>query len=254
MGNNYLGDRSGRNYDSSLNLKYNVDIVMCIDATGSMRPLIDTVKKNALSFYDDLMQKMTEKNKQVNQVRVKVIAFRDYLDYLQNNGQIPMLKTDFFLLPEQAEQFNSVINSIEPKGGGDDPEDGLEALAYAIKSDWDKTEGIKHRHIIVVWTDDATHNLGFGNVTPRDPSKKPYPQKMPKSFSELTLWWGTTDTPGQFMDTRAKRLLIYAPMMESWATIGNSWDNAILYASEAAKGLDKVTYTEILDAIVHTLT
>lgn len=31
-------------------LKYNVDIVMCIDCTGSMGDLLDTVKNNALKF------------------------------------------------------------------------------------------------------------------------------------------------------------------------------------------------------------
>ena len=35
----------------SQGLDYNVDIVMCIDATGSMGPIINDVKANALSFY-----------------------------------------------------------------------------------------------------------------------------------------------------------------------------------------------------------
>ena len=35
---------------SNYSLKYNVDIVMCIDATGSMNGILDTVKSNALNF------------------------------------------------------------------------------------------------------------------------------------------------------------------------------------------------------------
>lgn len=35
-------------------LNYNVDIVMCIDCTGSMGGLLDNVKNNALKFYPDL--------------------------------------------------------------------------------------------------------------------------------------------------------------------------------------------------------
>lgn len=31
-------------------LKYNVDVVMCIDCTGSMGDLLDKVKANALKF------------------------------------------------------------------------------------------------------------------------------------------------------------------------------------------------------------
>ena len=34
---------------SNYSLKYNVDIAMCIDATGSMGGLLNTVKSNALS-------------------------------------------------------------------------------------------------------------------------------------------------------------------------------------------------------------
>ena len=35
-------------------LSYAVDIVFCIDVTGSMTPIIDQVKANALRFYDDV--------------------------------------------------------------------------------------------------------------------------------------------------------------------------------------------------------
>lgn len=50
MGSNYGG-------------KYDVDIVMCIDATGSMGPLIKMVKANALSFYNDFTTRLAEKKK-----------------------------------------------------------------------------------------------------------------------------------------------------------------------------------------------
>ena len=72
-----------------------------------------------------------------------------------------MLVTNFFLLPQQAREFEACINSIHADGGGDIPEDGLEALAYAIRSPW-TTEGEKQRHVIVVWSDAGTHELGFG--------------------------------------------------------------------------------------------
>ena len=59
-------------------LDYNVDIVMCIDATGSMSPIIEEVKTNALSFYKKFVAEMDEANKRVEQLRIKVIVFRDY--------------------------------------------------------------------------------------------------------------------------------------------------------------------------------
>lgn len=41
---------------------YDVDLVFCIDATSSMNPLIDMVKRNTLKFYADLVKGM-EKNR-----------------------------------------------------------------------------------------------------------------------------------------------------------------------------------------------
>ena len=40
-------------------LSYAVDIVFCIDVTGSMTPIIDQVKANALRFYDDVQSNLT---------------------------------------------------------------------------------------------------------------------------------------------------------------------------------------------------
>ena len=107
---------------SNYRLDYNVDIVMCMDATGSMGSLLDTVKNNALKFYDDLMTRMAAKGKPVNELRVRVIAYRDYLA----DGDHAMLATDFFSLPEDAKDFEELVRGIKPMGGGDDPEDGLE--------------------------------------------------------------------------------------------------------------------------------
>ena len=143
---------------SNYSLKYNVDIVMCIDATGSMNGILDTVKSNALNFYGDLINSMRKKGKQVNDMRIKVIAFRDYVA----DGENAMLATDFFRMPEEQEEFRDLVNTISACGGGDEPEDGLEALAYAIRTDWTR-DGDKRRHVIVVWTDAPTHELGFGS-------------------------------------------------------------------------------------------
>lgn len=153
MGNNYK-------------ITYNVDMVFCIDSTGSMDNIINIVKNNAIRFYQDLMTTMEMKHKVINQLRVKIISFRDYIA----DGDKAMLNTDFFLLPAQSEEFAEVVNSIDADGGGDNPEDGLEALAYAIRSKW-TTEGMKKRQVIVVWTDDATHDLGFGRTASNYPSK-----------------------------------------------------------------------------------
>jgi len=220
---------------SNYSLKYNVDIVMCIDATGSMDGILDTVKCNALNFYGDLVNAMRKKGKQVNDLRIKVIAFRDYIA----DGEGAMLATDFFQMPAEQGEFRNLVNTVRAFGGGDEPEDGLEALAYAIRSDWTH-DGDKRRHVIVVWTDASTHSLGFGKKS------KYYPRKMAEDFSQLSGWWDQ-------MDSRAKRLLIYAPEEDYWTTISDGWDNTMHFPSVAGNGLKEYEYDEILSEICNTI-
>ena len=225
----------------STKVTYNVDLVFCIDATASMGDLINVVKVNAINLYQDIIQTMAQKQKVINKIRVKVIAFRDYI-YDRENA---MLTTRFFNLPEEADLLKNLIGQITAMGGGDDPEDGLEALAFAMRSDWDK-EGMKKRHVIVVWSDAATHPLSYGREAAN------YPQQMPKTFGELTAWWGSKQCPG-YMNNQAKRLLLFTPDKEGWKTISDTWDNVIHFPSEAGKGLQNVDYKTIIDAIANTI-
>ena len=218
-------------------LTYNVDMVFCIDCTMSVEYILNVVKTNALNFYEDVTRKMAEKNKHISQLRVRVVAFRDYIA----DGKDAMLVTDFFKLPEQAADFERCVKSLQPDGGGDDPEDGLEALAYAIKSKWD-TEGIKRRQVIVVWTDDATHPLGYGR------SSEYYPNGMAADLNELTAWWGSAQQKG-FIDNNAKRLLLFAPDVPDWNVISRNWENVLHFPSAAGEGLSDYEYDQIIDTI-----
>ena len=224
----------GSNYE----LKYNVDIVFCMDATDSMRHLLNLVKKHALSFCDDLMEEMASKGKTIHELRAKVIAFRDYMA----DGDKAMLKTDFFNLPEESAEVSQIISTLKHEGGGDEPEDGLEALAYAMKSNW-TTGGDKRRHIIVVWSDASTHKLGECKRA------SSYPANMVKDFDELTDMWDGGLQNGGVMDDNAKRLILFTPNVPSWSTISDNWDKVIHFPSEAGTGLDQLTYQEIMHQI-----
>ncbi|MCS6822602.1 MAG: VWA domain-containing protein [Microscillaceae bacterium] len=220
-------------------LKYTVDIVMCIDTTGSMSPIIGKVKENALKFYEDLDAVMQAKGKAIDTLRVKVIAFKDYY----YDGNDAMRVSDFFVLPSQREQFQAFVDSLRAEGGGDEPENGLEAIFLAIHSDWNTT-GDKKRQIIVVWTDASTHELE------KNEGRKPanYPANMPKNFDELSDHWD-----GQFMSRSSKRLIVYAPDAYAWTDIANHWENTIQYPSKAGEGLSEVDYQTILDAIASSV-
>ena len=227
---------------SNYKMEYAVDIVFVIDVTMSMGALLDTVKKNVLHFYEDFSRKMKSKDKAVSSLRVRVVAFRDYY-YDRENA---MLMTDFFNLPEDAQKLESAVKSLQPDGGGDDPEDGLEALAYAMKSDWNR-QSMKKRHVIVVWSDDGTHDLGFGSSVPN------YPKGMPTDFNQLTEWWGTKNSANPVMDQNGKRLLLFTPDKDSWTKIRDNWGNVVQYISNAGDGLEEFTYEQILSAIAETI-
>src|SRR5712691_1148616 len=140
---------------SNGNLLYAVDIVMCVDATMSMSHILNEVKASALSFHGRLTRSMAEKGKAISQLRLKVIAFRDFGDDPRNAIE----QTGFLAIPEQAGEFESFVRGLTPAGGGDIPESGLEALALAVQSPWER--GLdRRRHVIVLFTDAPAHPLG----------------------------------------------------------------------------------------------
>jgi hypothetical protein len=221
-------------------LKYTVDIVMCIDATGSMASLIERIKESALKFHDDLLRKLAEKDKHVDVLRVRVISFRDYYC----DGDKSMSVSPFFELPKDAGAFNSFVTSIQADGGGDEPENGLEALALAMKSDW-STIGDKRRQVIVIWTDASAHKLEH------NAGSKPanYPTDLPKNLDELTDWWeGQT-----YMSSSAKRLDLFTPDAYPWTDIATHWGLVVHLPSKAGKGLTEIEYSTILDTIVSSI-
>lgn len=223
-------------------LNYNVDIVMCIDCTGSMGDLLESVKANALKFYPDLKEACAKKDKEISELRIKVVAFRDFNADRDN----ALETTDFFSIPAQEDEFKRFIGHLTPRGGGDEPENGLEALALAMKSDW-TTGGDKRRHVIVVWTDASTHPLE-NPITKNDY----YPQDMPKNLDELTNWW--EDEQSGIMPSRtAKRLVIFAPDASSWTDIGLNWGNTIHHPAKAGLGLSDVDYETILATIANSI-
>jgi Mg-chelatase subunit ChlD len=221
---------------------YAVDIVLCIDVTGSMSPVIDTVKKGALSFHKRLVDAMAAREKAVGQLRIRVVAYRDFKADPGN----PVELSDFWRIPEQSEQFERFVKGLRADGGGDLPESGLEALALAINSSWER-EFERRRHVIVMFTDAPAHDLGVGSDTRR------YPPDMPKDLDELTAMWGRGRSNAAVMDSGAKRLLIFAPDLQPWTTIADSWSNTLHSASNAGTGLRDVDLDEVIGTIAGSL-
>jgi hypothetical protein len=216
-------------------LSYAVDIVFCIDVTGSMSPIIDQVKANALRFYDDVQSNLTAKGKNVDQLRVRVIAFRDFVA----DGAAALAASAFFILPDERAGFSDFVNALIAEGGGDAPESGLEAVALAIDSPW-TTIGDRRRQVIVVWTDQPAQPLD-ASVLPPDLSSR-----VPANFSALTDLWEDEQGP---MGSSSKRLILFAPDGPGWTDISAVWENVVHHPSQAGGGLSEVDYGTIIDSI-----
>ncbi len=263
---NYIGSYFKQN---SVDMKYNVDIVFVVDATGSMDNMIQTIKKMIPDFYKETVQALEAKNKHVDVLRIKVIFFRDFLEY-EKDRCAPLMETDFYILSDkyndQSDMLSRSIASIEAVGGGDIPEDGLEALARAMQADWcQPMDNHKRRHIIVLFTDAPTHEIGYGKAC------ELYPQNMPENFEELTRLWGNQVRHAGTMEYQAKRLIMFTPEMEKlpendgWKRIVRGtkndkgeliekpWENLDLIQIRPSDEFTDVDFQRILNRIVNSV-
>ena len=216
-------------------LSYAVDIVFCVDVTGSMTPILDQVKANALRFYSDVQSNLTAKGKNIDELRVRVVAFRDIVA----DGEAALQESPFFELPGEETGFSGFVNGLVAEGGGDAPESGLEAVALAMTSPW-TTRGDRRRQVIVVWTDQPAHPLNASALPPA------FAGRVPADFSALTDLWEDPQGP---LGSSSKRLILFAPDGPGWSDISGVWENVVHHPSQAGSGLSDVDYGTIIDSI-----
>ena len=218
--------------------KYAVDIVLCIDGKlpgesqeKDSNNLLDSVKTMARRMARDIHREMEAKGKRIDSFRVQTIVFREYL----KDGERAMLTTDFYALPEETMPFEIALNRIDSEGEFSQNSDGLEALAYAIKSKWN-TEYAHRRQVIIVWSDKGANVLGSGRKSSY------YPKGMVQSMEELQEWW---DALGG-----TRRLVLFTPNSGMWNHISMNWDYVIHYPSGAGDGIPYSVYDEAVRCIV----
>ena len=175
-----------------------VDIVFCIDATNSMGPCIDNVRKHSKQFYSDFVEKLkTEYDSDVTNLRVQVVTFRDLecdVDAIQ--------KSEFFELPADTYRFSSYLDRITPRGGGDFKESGIEGLYTAMTTDW-VAKSDSDRQVIILFTDaDA---IDFDEKRERDG----YPNMVDET--KFISTWKCTLGNANVLSPRAERLVMFAP-------------------------------------------
>jgi hypothetical protein len=220
---------------------YCVDIALLIDVTGSMGSIISKTKADAMSFCEKFHESMEASGKNVDQLRIKVIPFRDYA----YDGNEAMADSGFFMLPDQNTEFQAYVDGLNAAGGGDEPESALEAMALAMRSDWTK-EGTKRRHVILVFSDASAVPLQDPNRT-KNPA---YPANMPKDLAELAdMWSGVSQELSGMPDAKAARLVVFAPNSHPWTDL-EVWNKTWISYSKAGQGLDEVSIQMAIDLLV----
>ena len=219
-------------------VKRKIDIVFCIDGTVSMGPFLEEVKANAKVLYQQLSETLLAAQNEIEALRLKVITFRDY--ETEGADNLAMVESDFFEMPTDVAMFDDHLAGTGLIGGGDIPENGLEALYLAMKSDFVAT-GPKDRQIIILFTDADALPLQERAGCPG------YPTDMLKSIDELAACWMGDQTMPTSLGAKTKRLVVFAPKGTIYDSyISNYFDQTVFQAVNPADGLAGVEFDTII--------
>ena len=223
--------------DNIFGTKRNIDMVFCIDGTGSMSPCIDNVKENARKFHTEFVSAMTDMGSEIDSMRVKVIVFRDY----GTDGAESMAESPFFELPTDSADFEKFLADVSASGGGDAPENGLEALYFAMKSDF--TTGAKDRQVIVLFTDDDALDLQERK------GADGYPDDM-VDMDGLIETWGCKSQDVSFkLRERLERLVVFAPESTKYKGLTEKLKRSVFVPVNMEDGLKEIDFQEIIKII-----
>lgn len=198
-----------------------VDFVFCISSAVTMDWHMKKIKG---CIWDFMNYTVNNLGSDLIHVRAKTISFRDY--GWARSEEDAMERTVFFNLPNDLTDFADSL-SIELKNGGDDEENGLEALYYAMKSKF-KADGNGDRQFIILFS--ATEALKLGE---RRESHN-YPKDMTDSQGLLDIWNGG----GMYntLNQQNKRLIIVSPSYD---------DPETAIYENLPKTYDKTLHTEL---------
>ena len=220
-------------------LRYHIDIVLCIDCSGSMASVIESLKKNVCNIPKDLRTALKQKSKNCSELRIRIVAFSDLNAIKVSN---------FFVVGPQRDttDFELYVNHLSLSGGVyGGPNSGLEALAIALGSDW-TDKGDKQRHLIVMISESSAHRLEdrVGEV----PTE--FLGLVPDSLDELTDVWDG----GQAVKLKrsARRLIIFGPDAYPWNTIADHWGQTVYLPSQQGEVLELVD-TTMIDTLANSV-
>ena len=222
----------------------NIDIVYALDATGSMGGCMANVKNNLNKINAEIYNQLTDDagNSQIDLLRVKFVIFRDY----KSEGSAAITESRFFERPDDDKDMQDYINAVDAYGGDDGPENGLEAMYYAMKSDFNSSNGRKDRQVIILITDNDAHELGARAACAG------YPSEM-VDFDGLKGMWSGADQSVSFGE-KSKRMLIFAPAGTKYEEFAKVCTRVQFTETDLGDGLNGIDFAEVMRAIVATAT
>ena len=186
-----------------------LDIVFCIDCTGSMIHSLENFKVMCSHLYDSITEQTENMFMILKKCRIRIIAFSN----IPSDEENALQDSGFFVLPDENESFLSFVKLLTIQGKGSQKEGcGLKALALAMASNWQEHEfnsKVKntYRHLIVLATDAPAHNLGQVDTV-----EKLYSNNILLDYEELIDNWEGNMPKG-------KKLIMFAPESELWCKI-----------------------------------
>jgi len=226
-----------------------LDVVMCVDATGSMQNTLSAVQNNISNFKGNLDAAIAAAGyRPFDRTRVRIVYYRDFggmgwLNLPQYSyyawyyglktpisgsslGDNPaLIASNFYDMASSSDvsAFKSFVSGQYASGGGDLPESGLECLWNAMNSDWTAV-GDKLSNdakvtdvfpVISIFTDAGAHPPNF-IWSVKNPK---YPSNMPRSFDDLLSQWNDAAV----VDQKHKAILFYGdPAIDDDYYFGNA--------------------------------
>lgn len=206
-------------------LHFAIDIVFCIDVTKGMDNVLEKLPTFLSLVPEFINQELLKVDRVTNQIRMRVVAFGDS----QAHAQIINASQFYTVLPAtNSSALTAFVSGLRIMGEGDTPNSALEALDEAMKSDWVQEEGKsgeRLRHVIVLLTDGSINTVG----------------EYSRELTELEKRWGTDSHDDHaVMHPVRKHLILVAPDIHPWPTIGDGWAKTAWLPVKVGEGLAEI--------------
>lgn len=219
--------------------KFYYDAVFCVDKSINMDNQIDFISGFVNSFYEMAKSEIQNSITQVEKFRIKLITYGDF-----NTEDNAVTDYGFFSMPEQSEELYSVFmqlfgNSSSKQEGYTS---GLEALSYAIDSEWTDMSDKMGRQAVVVFSLNKPTNIEETR------NLDSYPSHLPKNLLELKQKWENGK-----MSKDKKMLTLFCNLEKdksSWYPL-ERWDKTIAINTEDLNDFtnDFILQTLLIDIV-----